>query len=107
MTQTHKQTILDAFDRAMKAIPDPEAMYAVGFIVVMTGKSACDMILASEAVIIDECNLERKRNYLAEKLDDDGYYIGTDKTVKVGEVFSGYLDLISEKLREAMEDIYH
>ena len=107
MTQTHKQKILDSFDRAMKAVPDPKAMYAVGFIVVMTGKSAGEMDLASEAVIIDECNFERKRNYLAEKLDDDGYYIGTDKTVKVGEVFSGYLHLISESLQEAMEDIYH
>ena len=108
MEQTKKQYILTAFDKAIEnsARSNSGMPIAAGFIVCLTGKSAGGIGIAVELVIVDEVNLSRKRDYLAAKLDDDGYYIGTNKTVQVGTVFSNYMPLIGNQLQEALSDFY-
>lgn len=108
MEQTKKQHILNAFDKAIEnsANSESELPIALVFLVCLTGKAAGNNGIGVELVIIDEINLQRKRDYLAEKLDDDGFYIGTDQTVQVGTVVSNYMPLIGKQLQEALSNFY-
>lgn len=106
---TNKQIILNAFDKAIensKNSPEDSLPIAIGFIVCLTSKEVGELAIGLETVIVDEINMQRKRDYLAKKLDDDGFYIGTNKTVQVGTIFSDYMPIIGNAMREAISDFY-
>lgn len=108
MEQSKKQLILNAFDKAIENSNNSTSHtpLALGFLVCLTGKAAGRNGVGVELVVVDEVNLQRKRDYLAEKLDDDGFYAGTDKTVQVGTVVSNYMPFIGKQLQGALSNFY-
>lgn len=99
---TNKELILSVFDKAIsknKALDTYK--YSVCFVVLILKKYG-----GAEAVVADGLNLERKRKYLNEQLNDDGYYLNSNNTVRITGAAADLSLLIGSKIDDLMSDTY-
>ena len=109
---TIKEGVLQMFDDAQRI----NATYLInGFDAVVDEFVGVAIIVVSnnddgvgcEAVVVNPYDIERKKEYLSNKLDDGGCYHGTNKQVCVVRVIVSPMTNIGYKIDNAIEEVYN